>query len=61
MPEADDVVDALAGRPFARLRKWERSEAHKAAVAVLVKRHAAELREIEDNEATRRLAARRLF
>lgn len=56
--EGDDVLDALAQRPIAKLPGWERANVRKEARRVLAERHARELQQLEDAEATRRLAAR---
>jgi hypothetical protein len=61
VPEGDDVLDALAQRPIARLPRWERDYVRKEAKKILVERHARELQAIEDDEARRRLAQRPLF
>lgn len=58
MAEANDILDALAGRPLARLPRWEQADVRKHARRQLAERHAHELADLEDTEARRRLASR---
>lgn len=56
--EGDDVLDALAQRPIAKLPAWERANVRKKALRRLAERHADELRRMEDAEARELLSYR---
>lgn len=56
--DAEDVLAALAGRPFVRLTNLDKRRVRRAAAETLQKRHAAEYLDLLDSEATRVLDRR---
>lgn len=64
MTDAEDVLDALAGRAFARLGRADRRAAEAAAVETLKSRHGreyADLREAAARRIVEKGERRRLF